>query len=42
MRQKMLLKEGCPECHASTPAGSKFCSSCGARLASRLPHSIHD
>ncbi|MDF5998014.1 zinc-ribbon domain-containing protein [Pseudomonas aeruginosa] len=38
----MLLKEGCPECHASTPAGSKFCSSCGARLASRLPHSIHD
>lgn len=42
MRQRMLLKDGCPECHASTPAGSKFCSTCGARLVNRLAHSIHD
>lgn len=42
MRQRMLLKDGCPECHASIPAGSKFCSTCGARLVNRLAHSIHD
>lgn len=38
MRQRMLLNGRCPECHASTPAGSKFCSTCGARLVSSLPN----
>lgn len=33
MRQKMLLKPECPQCHANVVAGSNFCGNCGARLS---------
>lgn len=32
MRQKMLLKSTCPDCHAVVAAGANFCGKCGMRL----------
>ena len=35
MRQKMLLKPTCSECHFPLTADAKFCGNCGARVTSR-------
>jgi predicted amidophosphoribosyltransferase len=31
------IKSTCPECHASTEPGARFCSHCGTKLADACP-----